>query len=44
LNEVEQDLLATGTSTECVKKMSDIDKCLSDINDIKRGKEGTQGD
>ena len=44
LNEVEQDLLATEKPRECVKKMSDIDKCLSDINDIKRGKEGTQGD
>jgi hypothetical protein len=35
-------LRQTPTQEECVKKMVTIDKSLSDINDIERGKVGTQ--
>jgi hypothetical protein len=42
LNEDELDFLDTPTPEECIEKISEIDKCLSDINDLQRGKQGTQ--
>lgn len=42
LNEDELEFLDTPTPKECIEKISEIDKCLSDITDLQRGKKGTQ--